>query len=162
MTIREAQLPGDKRAIIELAARFLEGTRYGELLAGASWASVAELVERVYLSGVIFVAEVQREVLPGEVPGARIVQVDLVGMIALVCGPHPVTAQIVCEELAWWVNPEHRRSRIGPALLGRAEDWARQNGAIMLKMVAPAGSDVSRYYERHGYEAVETAFVKRL
>jgi len=108
----------------------------------------------VYLSGTIFVADIANP----DRPSGR----ELVGMLGIIVALHPVTGRPYADELAWWVNPAHRRGRVGPALLGRGEQWARQMGASMLKMVAPVDTDVGRYYRKHGYDAVETAYVKRL
>lgn len=83
-------------------------------------------------------------------------------MLAIVVLPHPITGRLYADELAWWVEPRFRRGRIGPTMLKHAEAWARQKGATVLKMVAPAGTDVGRFYEATGYRAVETAYQKRL
>jgi GNAT superfamily N-acetyltransferase len=86
----------------------------------------------------------------------------LVGMIALFCAPHPITGEPYADELCWWVEPAYRRGNLGLKLLRCAERWATTKGATMLKMVAPEGTDIGRFYERVGYRAVETAYQKRL
>jgi len=97
--IREATLPADKAALIELVANFLDGTRYGELLDGASWSSISGLIDRVYLSGTIFVADIANP----DRPSGR----ELVGMLGIIVALHPVTGRPYADELAWWVNPAH-------------------------------------------------------
>lgn len=86
----------------------------------------------------------------------------LAGFLALVALPHPLTGQLYGDEIAWWVEPEYRRGRVGPQLLVAAEQWARQMGCQSVKMVAPFKSTVGAFYERCGYTAVETAYAKQL
>lgn len=145
MTIRAATF-ADGQRIVEMAQRFLAVTAYGELLEPTT-AAIATLVSTVLEAGVIFVAEADG---------------GLVGMIALVALVHPINGRRYAEELTWWVEPEYRRSTIGPKLLGSAEDWARQNGCQGLKMVAPANSSIGTFYERRGYVLVESAYHKSL
>jgi GNAT superfamily N-acetyltransferase len=44
----------------------------------------------------------------------------------------------------WWVDPEHRRSGVGTALLGVAEDWSRVRGAAEFASDAHVDNDMSR------------------
>lgn len=146
MTIREAE-PGDALAIVSMVGDFLKHTTYGKLLPFNPDA-VADLVAAVIGgAGVVLVAEIEGR---------------LVGMMAIAALKHPVSDEWMGEELAWWVSPDHRHGSIGPKLLGRGEDWARQKGLCMLKMVAPAESVVGMFYERRGYVPIETAYAKRL
>ena len=85
----------------------------------------------------------------------------LLGAIALIIGLHPVSGHRYADEIAWWIDPEHRGAlRAGPQLLVAAEDWAQGKGVSMIKMVEPLPSRVGRFYLHHGYRAVETAHVK--
>jgi GNAT superfamily N-acetyltransferase len=129
-----------------MVGHFLVSTPYGKLLAFVP-AVVVNLAGWVLEHGHIVV---------GERDGV------LVGFIALVAAPHPISGEPVAEELAWWVEPSARRGRLSYYLLRSAEDWARQKGLSMLKMVAPSGSTVGAFYERLGYSPVETAYIKRL
>lgn len=132
----------------------MAATDYGDILGDASWSSISNLIDMVMAHGTVFVVEVDPRTA-----GAR---GELVAMLALALLPHPITGRLYADELCWWVEPRYRRGRIGPKLLRHAETWARQQGASMLKMVAPAGTDVGRFYEAVGYRAVETAYQKRL
>lgn len=150
--IREA-VYADGAAIVRLVHRFLAGSPYGAFLQfnpDALADFVLFLLE--HDKGVVFVAE--QEVAIGKWTA--------VGMIAAIAGPHPITGDGTVEELAWWVNEEVRGGRLGYKLLGHLEDWARQKGHLMLKMVAPVDSAVGRIYERLGYTPLETVFLKRL
>jgi len=84
-----------------------------------------------------------------------------VGMLALYTIPHPLTGERTAEEIAWWVEPEHRSDRVGVKLLGAGIEWARQVGVSCLRMNAPAGSKVGIVLERHGFRPIETAHVLR-
>lgn len=84
-----------------------------------------------------------------------------VGMLALYTLPHPLTGERTAEEIAWWVEPEHRVERIGVKLLRSGKDWARQVGVSCLRMNAPAGSTAGKLLEREGFTPVETAHVLR-
>ena len=174
-----------------MAVRFLLESHYGELFDNqATPAKVAELIDNVMALGVIIVAadNPQQRAYLEELKGlddaaraARVMQMStsqkailnwgddygptkapLIGMLAIVAIPHPLTGRTYAEEIAWWVEPEHRGGLIGPKMLRHAEEWATRNGANVVKMVAPAGSDVGKFYEATGYQAVETAFIKRI
>ena len=150
MKIRDGEL-ADLPRLIEMAENFLMLTTYGGLLIPAP-GKLEAFVELILTHGKAIVAEVPHPERPE--------YWQLVGMIGLVALPHPITGQLIAEEVAWWVEPHSRKGTIGPRLLQAAEDWASVKGVTVLKMVAPAGSDVGTYYERRGYKALETAFVK--
>jgi GNAT superfamily N-acetyltransferase len=145
--IRQATA-ADQDRLVEMAIRFIGETRYKDVVV-INPAQLEALVGRVLDLGVIFVADVYDGYL--------------VGMLALVALTHPISAEPYADELAWWVEPAYRRGTIGLALLDAGEHWARTHGLAAIKMVAPAGaSAVERCYQRRGYEAVETAYQKRL
>lgn len=136
----------DVDRLVDMAVRFLASTRYGVLVTPHPHA-LGRLIAQVLAIGVIFVAEVNGRVE---------------AMLALVALPHPISGELYGDELAWWVEPEHRHGSIGPRLLLQAETWARERGARILKMVAPADSTVGNFYKHFGYVEVETAYQKTL
>jgi GNAT superfamily N-acetyltransferase len=83
----------------------------------------------------------------------------VVGMIGMMVYRHPMSAELVGTEVAWWIDPEHRG--IGLRLLRAGETWARAQGAVTFQMIAPT-PDVERLYERMGFERMETTFQRRL
>jgi GNAT superfamily N-acetyltransferase len=87
---------------------------------------------------------------------------QLAGGIAVVELPNLITGDLYAEEVAWWVEPNRRGLRLGPQLIAVAEEWATTRGLRSIKMVAPIPSQVGRYYERRGYVALETAYLKVL
>lgn len=139
----------DYERLVTMGQRFIAESLYGRLFPHLSQTTVTiqVMVELCETAGIIYVAEVNGRV---------------VGMMGLtLVDDHPLTGGKVVEELAWYVEPEHRKGRVGPLLLGAAEAWTTTNGANVLKMVAPWGSDVGRFLERKGYTAVETAYMRR-
>lgn len=157
MKIREA-VDTDAADILRMAMAFADSTNYGKLLKPVP-AMLEELIDQVMQMGTILVAE-DWSIFPVNRKGEH--ERELVGMIALVAMPHPMNGETVAEELAWWVEPRSRGGSVGPRLLQAAEQWACKKGIHMLKMVAPAHTDVGEFYRRRGYLEVETAWVKVL
>lgn len=135
----------DTARLVEMATRFLAESAYGRLFP-VDEARLAGLVATCMTLGVIFVAEVET---------------GLVGMLALVQLTDPIAGVEFADEIAWWVEPAHRDSIIGPRLLARAQNWTRTQGLAFLKMVAPAGTTIGEFYARIGFTAVESAYIKR-
>jgi GNAT superfamily N-acetyltransferase len=125
-------------------------TTYGEVLKFRPQI-VGQLAAMVIDKGVIFVAQDGEQV-----------EAPLVGMIAGVPLEELIARTPMFDEMVWWVEPDYRKGSAGPRLLQAVENWSRQKGLRLLKMVAPAGSGVGSYYKRLGYQEVETSFVKRL
>jgi len=144
--IREATV-ADTDRLVEMTMRFLTTTDYGRLL-GVNVTCIRKLVSLVLQHGVVFVGETWKH--------------ELIGMIALTALPHLLTGEAFAEEQAWWVEPEHRGGSLGPRLLAAAEAWSRENNLKMIKVVAPEGGDVGKFYTKLGYHAIETAYVKAL
>jgi GNAT superfamily N-acetyltransferase len=148
MMIREAT-EADTDRLVQMATRFLESsTTYGAILPPDP-ARVASLVAACLAVGVIVVAESRDGVL--------------VGLLGVVHVTHPFSAAQFVEEQAWWVEPEYRRGTVGPRLVNYVLEWARVQGLQFVKMGAPADApQVGLFYERLGFKAVETAYVKEL
>jgi GNAT superfamily N-acetyltransferase len=158
MNIRPATM-NDGPDICEMAARFMETTVYGKLIAWEP-GPLADLVYAVLEQGTIFVAE--ERVPSGRLDPGEAVQKGLIGMIALVPRTHPMNHSRYADELCWWVEPEHRGGSAADRLLSAAEQWARENRLSVLKMVAPAGSELGKHYERRGFALVESTYQKTL
>ncbi|MDR7032928.1 GNAT family N-acetyltransferase [Mesorhizobium sp. BE184] len=74
---------------------------------------------------------------------------------------HPFGAGRWAKETVWYVAPGSR-GRGTLAMLDAYETWAREQGCVTIGMASLATNDVSRIYERRGYAAAETHFVKAL
>lgn len=173
MRVRPATVDDTDR-IVEMAINFLLLTPYGKL-AGPNIEPLAlgALIRTVMEAGVILVAETA-----GGAPGVCVdidgdrwhpvgscsaCRLEVVGMLALYVATHPLTGEEYGDEIAWWVDVEHRKGRAGWQLLRAAETWARARRLSVLKMVAPEPeAGVGRFYERIGYTRVETVYQKSL
>ena len=143
MTIREATA-ADEADVLRLARAFLDSGIF-PFLAAAPDEQLRALFALVRAQGAVFLA--------GNPP---------VGFLVLYLGPHPITGELMADELAWWVMPGDRGSSAAARLLATAENWARARHASCLRMVAPVGSPaVGRLYTRRGYQAVETSYMLR-
>lgn len=175
MVIRRAE-KFDAGRCLELGEQFLRESVYCDVLAPQA-GSLERFVDAVLEYGETFVCEVVPSICKtGYKPGLTLagvrmcetcagtpVQHRIVGMLAGGCGAHEMTGQLVAIEAAWYVQPEYRSGRCGPLLLKAFEAWAIAEGAEVLKMLAPVGSDnVGKFYERMGFRALETAYIKTL
>lgn len=145
-TVRES-VDTDRPRILAMGARFARESIYGQLFPGITDVVIEHLIDACQAVGIVFIAEVKG---------------DVVGMIAGLPCVAALTGEPMVDELVWWVEPECRSARVGPMLLAALESWTYNSGAVVLKMVAPWGSDVGRYLQRHGYTAVEVAHMKRM
>lgn len=64
-------------------------------------------------------------------------------------------------ELAWWIDPEHRKSRLGSELLEAFEYWAKKVGCKLITMIS-IDDNVGKYYEKKGYVLQERTYTKEL
>jgi GNAT superfamily N-acetyltransferase len=151
ITVRPARLD-EREALLDLAVHFSETPPYdvvfAALVAGDRRVAIGHLVDRLFAMeerAVIFVAELDA---------------TLIGGLALVELVHELTGEPFVSEVAWWVEPSHRGHRAGPHMLRCAEEWTLRRGVKTLKMVAPIPSQVGRFYERMGFTALETAYLK--
>lgn len=141
----------DREAIVRLALHFHASTPYAAFLV-VDRERVSAMFDVVLEHGVALVAEAEHSDEGGEI----------VAFLALVATDHKLSGERFAEEQAWWVEPAYRRGTIGPHLLKRAEAWAAAEGCAFLVMFSPVGSGVGNYYDRCGYVAVETAWMKRV
>jgi len=144
MTIRTGTI-ADADDIVRMVGEFIGSTAY-RLLFAFNPGLVRGLVDQVLEHGIVLLAEVEGET---------------VGLLVALAWTHPLEGLPMCDEMIWWVNPAHRSGLVGPKMLRCLEDWARQKGLQLCKMVAPAHSTVGEFYLRHGYVEVETSYVKR-
>jgi GNAT superfamily N-acetyltransferase len=102
-----------------------------------------------------------------EQPGSDVlvaIHEEPVGFLALFIAPSSVGAQTIAVEKYWYVHP---RASCGVQLLDAAQVWAKDQGCRHLMMSASklAGNmyaKVCRFYERRGFELVESSFIKEV
>jgi len=159
----------DRDAVVALSLHFHQSTPYGQLLT-VDADRIAALFNLALAQGVVLVAEVERPTPPAynhtrgdsALTPCLLCAHTLVAFLGVVATEHSLSGDRYAEEVAWWVEPAYRTGTLGPRLLVKAEEWARAAGCAFLTMRAPAGTDVGRFYERLGYQLVETAFLKRV
>jgi GNAT superfamily N-acetyltransferase len=83
----------------------------------------------------------------------------LVGVLGIIAYAHHMSGERTAGELVWWVDPAKRG--IGLRLLKAAEQWAKDQGAVTLQMIAPT-EDVERLYTRLGFSPVERTYQRRI
>ncbi len=83
------------------------------------------------------------------------------GVLMACAFDHPFGAGRIAKETVWFVTPE-ARGRGAIKMLDAYEVWARSVGCVSVGMASLTTNDVSRLYERRGYSAVETHFMKPL
>jgi GNAT superfamily N-acetyltransferase len=146
--VREC-LPADIPRVIEMGTRFLATKPFGPA-APSDPARLEAAVDVCLRTGTILLSEQQ-----------LFVETRITGMFCLYAMEHPFTGEPMAEELAWWVEPEHRNGTAGVRLLRSAIEWATTSGVACLRMNAPNGTRVGTILERHGFRPVETAYVLR-
>lgn len=83
------------------------------------------------------------------------------GLIGFIIFPHYFTKEPTATEIMWYVSPEERKGGAAIKLLWEAEKEAKSMGATWMGMSAP-NAEVGKLYERFGYKAAETTFLKEL
>jgi len=84
-----------------------------------------------------------------------------VGMMASLIYFQPMFGAWIGTEIAWWMEPEARGSRLALKLLRAAERWAMNRGAVRFQMIAPT-DHVAAFYERLGFRRLEIHYEKEL
>ena len=64
-------------------------------------------------------------------------------------------------EIAWWVEPEFRKSGLGKELIDAFELWANKNGCAFITL-SFLEDKPAKIYEDIGYSFAEKSYIKRL
>lgn len=83
------------------------------------------------------------------------------GVLMAAAMDHPYGAGRIAKETVWFIRPE-ARGRSAIRMLDAYEAWAREQGCALVTMAAADFKPAQRLYERRGYAAAETHFLKRL
>lgn len=160
MSVRLATVDDIDR-IVEMSQRFMGLTAFGRLIGGAvSPQKLGEMIGVCLTRGAIFVAVKD---ITTFVDGELYTEATAIGMLALFVAEHPFTGEPFGDEVAWWVEPEHRTGSAGFRLFEACQTWARDHGVTSLKFVAPADSpEVGAFYVRHGFTPAENVYLKSL
>ncbi|WP_208245179.1 GNAT family N-acetyltransferase (plasmid) [Rhizobium sp. T1470] len=87
------------------------------------------------------------------------------GFLIARAGSNYLTGERMAEEVAMYVDPDHRSAGLARGLIAKFETWAASSGCAVVKLTAQHSARpeaVARLYSRSGYAAAETAFIKRL
>lgn len=145
--IRAAE-PADIAGVEKLVENFWPSTGSGfDYKEG----SVIPFLELSLSHGLLVVAEVD-----GKLVGAA------GGLLSPLMGNDEI---VVGAELAWWVEPEYRKSSIGIELLRDLEQRAKDRGCATFSvtfMETSMPEVVRKIYINEGYSLAETTYTKRL
>lgn len=86
----------------------------------------------------------------------------VVGMLACIIVPTWIAPQVtMAHELAWWVDEDARGSSAAIRLVNAYEQYARDNGAVVISMSDLEVNDrVGRMLTKFGYEKAERTYIK--
>ena len=87
----------------------------------------------------------------------------LIGSLGAVLAPHLCSAKLAAVECFWYVLPEYRGH--GLKLLLEFEKWAIGKGAKLLSMIHMNNlqpESLGKLYDRMGYRAIETNYLKEV
>ena len=91
---------------------------------------------------------------------------EIVGICAAVIYPMYFSpTNVAAQELWWWLAPAARGSGAAQLMFKKIEEWAKDNGATALFMVALHDDNVERMaklYGRAGLKPMERSYVKGL
>lgn len=112
---------------------------------------VADSLSAIINMGVILVM-IKEEAIIGFIMGV---------LVPLWYAPTTITAQ----ELAWWMDPEHRKGMAGLKLLTAFEEWAKASGAnlIMISDLLIEGEyPIGKILTLKGYQHTERLHMKEV
>lgn len=64
-------------------------------------------------------------------------------------------------EMAWWVQPEHRKNGVGQALIEAFQNWAAEKECKAITLTSLDNS-VDKLYGRLGYKLCEQTYIKEI
>jgi GNAT superfamily N-acetyltransferase len=84
------------------------------------------------------------------------------GVLMASAQDHPFVGIRYSAEVAWWIDPDHR-GMSASRMLAAYEQWATERGCTVAGIVALRSAPrAGLIYERRGYTAAETHFLKPL
>ena len=107
------------------------------------------------------VKEVVKSMLEKNIMEAIVLINDGVGLIAGTVIPFTYGHALMATEVAWWVDPEHRKTKAGIELLEAFEHWAKTVGCKLITMSC-LDNKIAKYYTKKGYHLTERAYMKEI
>lgn len=90
---------------------------------------------------------------------------ELVGGLGGMMVPDLLDGRQCAHEFFWFVDKAHRTGTGAIRLLNRFESWAKEQGAVEVRMVHLVGNhddQLKRIYEKRGYRCIELNYCKPL
>lgn len=88
---------------------------------------------------------------------------DIQGGILGVVSEMFMSGESLATEFAWFMSKEHRGGTGAIRLVKAFEEWAKENNAKYIVMADLVGlQDLSKLYERRGFELAERSFIKEI
>lgn len=149
MTLRLAT-ENDVEAVLTMAKRFHEASPYSDL--SFSSATSYELF-RAYLEG----DKTRLIIILSEQDGSP--QGMVIGMAST-----PLFSQdLMATEIAWWMNPEYRKTRDSLLLIQAYEDWTRRIGCKITQVaMLDEVTNLEKFYLKRGFKRAEQSFIRTI
>ena len=140
----------DIPAVVELGRHFLDASPYSNL-------EFSEAAARRSLQLCLLQPEKNICILSENEEGV------IVGALLGAVTSLPFSDDLVAAEIAWWVEPSHRKGSAGLRMKEAYEYWARKMGAKKISMALLSGpyeDKLDKYYRSSGFQKAETAYVR--
>jgi len=86
---------------------------------------------------------------------------EVTGLLVGVVSEHPFLPMVMASELGWFVSREKRGSIEAIKLIKHFEQWAKNIGANLISLTDEAKlNDISKIYQRLGYNLMERTYTK--
>lgn len=139
--IRVATL-ADLSLIKDMAMKFLEVSDYKEY-------GDEETIEALII-----------DILSGDQTKGIIIINPEGAMLVGVAHKFPFGKGFLSTEIAWWVNPELRKTGVGQELMGAFEYWAKEKANCIGVVMGALDDSLGKFYEKNGYKLYERAYLK--
>lgn len=146
----ERATAADLEVIYSLGYRFYKLTPFYSAGIEYDWDTVSTCINLCMDKGVALVA---RDHEDGPITGLCLIFVV----------PFPMNAHYtIASEWVFWVDEQYRKEGVGEALLTEAERLLTDAGVKLFNMVSLGHKGSERLYERLGFKATETTYMKDL
>lgn len=140
--IRKATIE-DVNALTEMGIKFGEASPYKDYFTKDKVRTIADLCAQNLIDFVAFIDDQNKGMIVGHASKFLLGEVK------------------VATEIAWWVNPEDRKTSVGKELLEAFEQWAKDEGCKIISMIS-IDETLGTYYEKCGYKLTERSYMKVL
>jgi GNAT superfamily N-acetyltransferase len=83
------------------------------------------------------------------------------GMLLALTMPFLWGTKRTATEMAWWVEPEYRKSGLGTELIGFFHAWAEDKGCSAITLTS-IDSKMNKLYDKLGFKLCEQTYIKEL